>query len=145
MSTSASYFLPPPYGGTSSAGSGPAALSKPRRWIDAQSRDWLVEGGDYKQDAGFTSKVVLALGTKRGSCQAYPRFGSTLHLVKHADERGRRLAEAYALIAVQHLASEARDLKATAELDTKWPGLIFLTVSGRRGTTTVYAKYTARV
>jgi hypothetical protein len=145
VSSSAAYFLPTPYGGAATAGSEAVSISKPRRWLDASTRDFLVELGDYKQDAGFTSKVVLALGTKRGSAQAYPGFGSQLHLVKHADERGRRLAESYALLAVQHLRDEVRDLKATAELDARWPGLIFLTVSGRRGTITVYAKYTARV
>jgi phage gp46-like protein len=144
MSTSWSYFLPSASTG-SSAGSGSAAITKPRRWIDAATKDFLVEGGDYKQDDGFTSKVVLALGTKLGTCQANPKLGSRLHEIQKVDDRGRRLAESYALMAVQHLSGEIKDLKVTAELDKKYPGAIFITVSGRKGTQAVFAKYTAKV
>lgn len=144
MSSSATYFLSPSSAGAT-AGSGQAAITKPRRWIDAATRDYVVEGGDFKQDDGFTSKVVLALSTRLGSCQALSAFGSRIHEIKTADERGRRLAESYALMACAHLAEEVQDLAAAAYLPKNAPGRIDYVVSGRRGMTLLAATYSASI
>lgn len=146
MATSALYFLPRGVGG-SAPGIGPPPRGV-RRWISADnSIDGSVRAGDYvvlsggiKQDDGFTSKVVLAWRTRLGSMQVDPTFGSRLHEVRHADERGRRLAEAYGLLAIQHLANEIQSLKVTATIPKK--GQIYLVASGRKGMQTVSASYT---
>lgn len=114
-----------------------------RRWIDAQSRDYVVEGGRLKQDDGFTSAVVLALGTRLGSAFCFPEFGSRLHEVRKADEQGRRLAEAFAIKALEHMRANVSDLKVQASIDTKRPGRIDLEVSGTRGYQVMRAEYTA--
>lgn len=141
MSTSATFFIPAPSG---TAGSNRTVV-RARRWIDAETGDYVVENGGLKQDDGFTSKAVLALRTKLGSCLAMPGFGSRLHEIKKADERGRRQAEQYALIACAHLASQVEDLQATATLSTSRPGAIELIVSGKRGQEVLKAPYTATV
>ncbi len=126
MSTSASYFLPRPTAGT---GTGiPRPYAKPRRWIHHGDEnhfagDYVVEFGDLKQDYGFTSKVVLALRTRLGSAQCAPWFGSRLHEIQTADERGRRLAESFTLMAIQHLRDEIQDLRVVASLV---PGVILM-------------------
>lgn len=142
MSSSASYFLPAPSGGVTASGVSASQL-KVRRWIDATTRDYVIEGGEVKQDYGFTSKVVLALGMRLGSCQVLPTFGSRLHEIRSANEQGRRLAEAYALLALQHLTDEIQDLTVTATISAGSPGRIDLVVSGRRGMTVLSATYTA--
>jgi phage gp46-like protein len=142
MSSFAQYFLPGPSAG-SSAGVGTPKL-RARRWIDAAKLDYVVENGGLKQDDGFTSKALLALSTRLGSCQVNPLFGSRLYQVKRADETGRRLAEAYALLALQHLKAEIQDLTVVASLPHNAKGRIELVVSGRRGTQAVSAKYTVR-
>ena len=114
-----------------------------RRWIDAQSRDYVVEGGRLKQDDGFTSAVVLALGTRLGSAFCFPEFGSRLHEIRKADEQGRRLAEAFASMALEHMRANVSDLKVQASIDTKRPGRIDLEVSGTRGYQVMRAEYTA--
>lgn len=142
MSTSATFFLPSSFSGTS-PGSGRAALTKPRRWIDAATRDYVVEGGDFKQDDGFTSKVVLALATRRGSCLVAPWFGSRLHEIRYADERGRGLAETFTKQALAHLTAQIKDLRVKATIVHK--AAILIVVSGRRGRSAVRIEYTAKV
>jgi phage gp46-like protein len=151
MSSSATYFLPSS-STASTPGSGRAAITKPRRWIDAGDPstgrlpgDYVVEGGDFKQDAGWTSKVYLALSTKLGSCQVLPGFGSRLHEIRHADETGRRLSESYALMALQHLTQDIQDLQVVATLPPNSPGRIDLVVSGRNGTTQVQVPYSRTI
>lgn len=139
MSSSAQYFLPYPSSGSSTSGG--RAPQRLRRWIDAQTRDYVVENGGLKQDDGFTSKVVLAFATKLGSCQVDPGFGSRFHQIKSADENGRRLAEAYGLLALAHLKNEVKDLTVTASLPKNAPGRIDLVASGRVGMQTVSARY----
>ena len=139
MSTSASFELP------SFATSGPRERRRLRRFIDATTRDYVVEDGSLKQDEGFTSKVILALATRLGSAQAYPTFGSRLHEVKRADERGRRLAEKHAERALAHLAREVVGLKVEAKLRLDKPGAIEVIVSGAQGEETLNASYTAVV
>jgi phage gp46-like protein len=122
-----------------------------QRRILATTRDYVVSGGGYANDDGFTSLVVLALGTRLGSCLFFPEFGSRLHLVQTADERGRKLAEKYAWEAIAHLESLVDGLKVEASLtpyDSREPkraGAIYLQVSGKRGATTLTALYTASV
>lgn len=140
MSSSAQYFLIRPSGGP---GGSRLVLLRTRRWIDAATRDYVVEGGQLKQDDGFTSKVVLALGTKLGSCQVLPSFGSRLHEIKYADERGRKLAEAYARLALVHLTEEIQDLTITATLPGA--GRIDLVIEGRKGTRGFRANYSHRL
>ncbi len=139
MSTSASFELP-----SFAAPSRPERSCR-RRFIDAKTRDYVVEGGRLKQDDGFTSKVVLALATRLGSALAFPTFGSRLHEVKRADERGRRLAEKHAERALGHLASEIQGLKVEAKLVPSQTGAIEIVVSGMRGDDTLNATYTATV
>lgn len=151
MSGSVQYLLVARSG--SAVAGGGAAAPRIRRWISANSspdgstraRDYVVELGGLKQDDGFTSKVVLAWATRLGSCQVDPTFGSRFHEIQSADERGRRLAEAFGLLAIKHLENEIKDLKVTASLNSKHPGLIFLVASGRKGMQTVSAKYTVRL
>lgn len=138
MSTTATFFLPSDP--SSSSGLRPYGL---RRYIDPTTRDYVVRQGELVQDDGFTSKVVLALATRLGSAQALPEFGSRLHEIKHADERGRLLAEKHALRALAHLADEIAELRVTASLSTKRRGAIDVTVSGRCGERVLNANYTA--
>jgi phage gp46-like protein len=112
---------------------------RPRRWLDAQTLDYVVEAGGLKQDEGFTSQVVLALATRLGSCQVYPAFGSRLHQVKRADETGRRLAEAYAKLAIAHLS--IKDLRVVATLSKSAPGRISLLVAGKKSGLPVNVPY----
>ena len=135
-SSSASYFLPAP-----SSSSKSITLVRARRWIDAQTLDYVVEGGGLKQDDGFTSQVVLALSTRLGSCQVFPSFGSRLYQIKRADETGRRLAEAYARLALAHLT--IKDLTITATIDSvRAPGRIQLLITGKKNGRPVSAPYT---
>ena len=143
MSESAQYYLPAP-AAPLNLGQSSRAIDR-RRYVDAVTRDYVLTGGRLKQDDGFTSKVVLALGTRLGSAQAFPTFGSRLHEVKRADEQGRKLAERHAENALAHLTSEVKELKVVATLSTERPGAILITVSGKRGTEVVRANYTATV
>lgn len=118
-------------------------MSQVRRYIDAKTGDYAVENGSFKGDNGFTSKVVLAWRTKLGSAQANPTFGSRLHAIKHADERGRILAESYGYEAIAHLANEVEGLKVTATISA--PGRIDLEASGKNGEKILRANYTATV
>jgi phage gp46-like protein len=140
MSSSATFFIPAPSG----TGSANRTVVRARRWIDAATGDYVVESGRLKQDDGFTSKAVLALRTKLGSCLAFPAFGSRLHEIRKADEQGRRLAEKFALMACAHLSAEVDDLKAVATLSER-SGAIELVVSGRKGNEVLRAPYTAVV
>lgn len=121
------------------------------RYIDARTLDYVVYGAGLQSDTGFTSKVVLALKTRLGSCLAFPGFGSKLHLIQVADERGRKLAEKYAWQALQHLIAIVDSLKAEASLtpfdprDEYQPGQIYIRITGKRGSTTETARYTAAV
>lgn len=137
MSSSASFFLPAPASSTRSVS------VRLRRYIDPKTRDYVVDGGQLRQDDGFTSKVVLALATRLGSALAFPEFGSRLHEIKRADEQGRRLAEKHALKALAHLEREIGELKVDAKLPPHRPGAIELTVSGRRGGDELSVDYTA--
>lgn len=119
--------------------------AKLRRYISHTTRDYVVTGGGFQADPGVSSKVVLALGMRRGSCPVYPEFGSRLHLVKKADERGRREAEAYAAEALEHLVGEVKDLEVTATLSASRPGAIDLDVSYRLGDVPQRVPYTQRV
>lgn len=137
MSTSASFTLP------SSAASVRGPAPGLRRYIDPKTRDYVVEGGQLKQDDGFTSEVVLALATRLGSALALPTFGSRLHEIKRADERGRRLAEKHAMKALAHLERKVQDLRIEAALPKDKLGAITLTVTGRRGADELSVDYTA--
>lgn len=144
MSSSAQYFLPGLSSGSVSADG--VVVPHVRRWIDAQTRDYVVELGGLKQDDGFTSKVVLAWATRLGTCQVDPNFGNRFHEIQQVDERGRRLAEAYGLLAIAHLKNEINNLLVSATIFPKdHPGLIFLQGSGRKGMLTVSAKYTVKL
>jgi phage gp46-like protein len=119
------------------------------RMLDASTRDYVLSGGGLLVDTGFTTKVVLALSTKRGSMLAFPEFGSRMHEVQVADERGRKLAEKYAWQAVAHLESEVDQLEVEASLtpydprEPVAPGRIYIRVTGKTGATSTTALYTA--
>jgi phage gp46-like protein len=142
MSSSAQFYLP---SSSASAGGSLDIARKVRRWIDPTTRDYVVEVGELKQDYGFTSKVVLALSTKLGSCLVLPAFGSRIHEVKRADEQGRRLAEKHATNALQHLTTEIVGLSVVASISSDRPGVIEISVSGKRGQIDLGTKYTAIV
>lgn len=144
MTTVAIYYLPS-YSPSTPATGVRKAGKRVRRWIDPTTRDYVVQDGDLRQDDGFASKVVLALGTRLGTCQVLPSFGSRLHEIKRADELGRKLAEKRARSALAHLESEVDELTVTAALNAKAPGLIDITVTGKRGANTTSAVYTSRV
>ena len=143
MSSSASFYIIAPGGGN---GAGTRDIArKERRWIDPQTRDYVVEDGDLKQDYGFTSQVVLALATRLGNCLVMPNFGSRLHEVRRADEQGRMLTEKHAIQALQHLTSKFSGLTVTASISTERPGVIELEVSGKRGEVNLSTRYSASV
>lgn len=129
-------------GGVSLSGSYEPAVDV-RRWVEAETRDYVVEAGHLRQDDGFTSDVVLALATRLGSALCFPEFGSRLYEIKRADEQGRKLAEAHALKALEHLRAKVKDLKVQASISPSRPGAIDLEVSGTRGYRVVRATYTA--
>jgi phage gp46-like protein len=115
--------------------------------MPAKANRYLTVSGDYQQlaggvrgDDGFTSKVILALRTRLGSCIAFPEFGSRLHEIKIADERGRKMAEKRAAQALVHLAEQYDGLVVQAVLENK---TIVVYVSGKRGSTELRAQYTA--
>lgn len=140
-SSSASYSVP----AAPSLAAGAHVPTRARRYLDAQNGDYVVEHGALKQDAGFTSKVVLALRTRLGSALAAPSFGSRLHEVQHADERNRKLAERHAARAVAHLAREVDELRVVATLPKDRPGAIEIEVSGRKAMAVVSARYTQEI
>lgn len=115
--------------------------AKIRRWIDPRTRDYIVEAGGFREDAGFTSKVTLALGTRRGSCLVSPSFGSRMYKVRHVDEANRNLAKVMAEEAVAHLSDEVEDLKVEAFIPPGTIGRIDLVVSGRRQNVLLRATY----
>lgn len=121
--------------------------AKARRWLNT-SGDYQVVSGNLRGDDGWTSKALLALRTRKGSCLVFPEFGSRLHEITRADERGRKLAEKRGLEAVEHLAAEVDELTVTAalvdEFGQKLPaGMIDVVVSGKKGKTDLTARYTA--
>ena len=116
-----------------------------KRWIDAETGDYVVERGVLKEDDGFTSEVALALRTRLGSCLVLPSFGSRLHEVKRADEQGRRLSEKHAINALAHLTRKVDNLTVSAALSVDRPGAIELVVAGKRGQQALSAKYTTVV
>jgi phage gp46-like protein len=118
--------------------------AKLRRHVDPKTRDYTVESGGFKADAGYASQILLALGMERGSCPVFPEFGSRLHLVKKADDRGRRESEAYATEALSHLAGKLDDLVVTATLSTARPGAIEIEVAYRLGNETLRVPFTSR-
>lgn len=119
--------------------------ARARRWIDPKTGDYAVLNGGLRGDDGFTSAAVLALRTRKGSIPIFPEFGSRLHEIRFADERGRKLAEKWGFDAVAHLADRADDLAVSASLSSETPGAIDVIVSGRRGSTTFTARYSAAV
>lgn len=119
--------------------------AKTRRYISPTTRDYVVTGGGFRADDGIVSKVYLALATRRGSCAVYPEFGSRLHLVRKADERGRREAIAYATEALTHLAGEVNDLEVTATVSSARVGAIELEVAYRLGDVQQRVPFTQRV
>lgn len=140
MSSSASFLLP-----ALAVSSAATIKLRVRRYLDAKTRDYAIDGSALKQDDGFTSKVVLALCTRLGSAQAFPAFGSRLHEIKRADERGRRLAEKHALRALSHLTGEIADLTVTASISAHRPDAIELDVRGKKAMVVLSARYTAVV
>ncbi len=121
--------------------------AKARRLINTEG-DYEVSAGNLLGDDGFTSKAVLALRTRKGSCLVFPEFGSRLHEIKTADERGRKLAEKRAYEAVAHLAAEVDQLTVVATLldDYGRPltaGRIDIIVSGKKGASSQTARYTS--
>jgi phage gp46-like protein len=128
-----------------SGGARKQRVREARRYLDAKSRDYVVLAGELQQDHGFTSQVVLALGTRLGSCLVLPEFGSRIHEVRRADEQGRMLAEKHAVRALQHLTGRFKDLHVVASISTKRPGAIELEVSGKRGEVDLSTKYSASV
>lgn len=102
--------------------------AKIRRYISPATHDYVVDAGGLKGDTGYTSQVVLALGTQRGTCQVAPEFGSRIHTIRKADETGRKLCEKYAVEALPHVAAKVKSLTATATLSTVVKGAIELVV-----------------
>ncbi len=90
--------------------------AKIRRYISPTTHDYTVDAGGLKADTGYTSQVVLALGTERGTCQVAPEFGSRIHLIRKADENGRKLCEKYAIEALGHIAAKVQSLGVVATL-----------------------------
>lgn len=119
--------------------------AKLRRYIDPTTRDYVVESGGFKGDSGISTQILIAWGMELGSCPVFPELGSRLHRVKHADERGRREAEAYGTEAIGHLKGKVNDLAVTATLSTLLPGCISLEAVYRLGDVEQRVPYTARV
>lgn len=72
-------------------------------YIDPTTGDYQLVNGERREDLSPTSEVVLALRTKRGSSAIAPWFGSRLHQIRKINGATKRLAEAYAREALQHL------------------------------------------
>ena len=64
-----------------------------RRYIDPNSRDYVIVLGEYTPDVGITTKVFSRIATKRGSVAVLPRFGSLLHTIKGPFAGFDKLAE----------------------------------------------------
>lgn len=121
--------------------------AKTRRYISPTTRDYVIESGGLRGDDGYSSKVILALGTELGSCQVAPNFGSRLHTIKIAGTASTRLAQKYGVEALAHIASEVKSLEVSAELHKDVKGAMKLTVSidPGRGKQAVKVEYTSRV
>lgn len=119
--------------------------AKTRRYIDATTHDYIVYQGGLKADPGYTSQVVLALGTQRGTCQVAPEFGSRIHTVRFADESGRKLVEKYALEALAHITAKVQSLTVTVTLAKYQPGVmdIVVVIDPGRGMPAEKIPYTA--
>lgn len=73
------------------------------RYLTASGGDYVLERGAPRPDVTVASDVVLALRTRRGSAAGAPGFGSRLRTLRKLTPAARRLAESYALEAIQHL------------------------------------------
>lgn len=89
-----------------------------RRWIDPETRDYVVERGGPRGDSTRAAKVYIQLATRRGSCAVNPKLGSRLHLITRTGRGVVQRAEAYALECVEDMvrAREIRDVTAVAEV-----------------------------
>ena len=121
--------------------------AKIRRLILPSTRDYTVDAGGLKADTGYASQVVVALGTKLGTCQVAPEFGSRIHTIRKADEAGRKLAEKYALEATAHIAAKVKSIKVVATLSTTKAGVIDFQVEldHGRGLPTEKVPYSATI
>lgn len=115
--------------------------AKARRKINPTTGDYVQSAGGIAADTGVESQIILALSTRRGSCLAYPSFGSRLHEVQKADVAGRRLAQFYATEALEHVRQRVKDLVVIAEPGVR-PGQIALRVDYRLGDETRRVTYT---
>lgn len=119
-------------------------VAKARRRLDPKTRDYVLASGGIAEDAGIDTQVLLALGTRRGSCQVYADLGSRLHTIQRADTAGLRLAEFYAREALEHVRARVKDLRITASLASGGkPGAIDLAVEYKIGNETKRVVYTA--
>lgn len=74
-----------------------------RRYIDPATGDYVVENGGPRNDDTVGSQIVLAIGTRRGSCPVAIDLGSRLHEIRKARAGADRLAAAYIREAISHL------------------------------------------
>lgn len=114
--------------------------AKRARYINPATGDYSVESGGFSGDDTMASRIGLALRTRKGSSAAAPWFGSRLHLVKTADQRGALLVQKYAIEALAHLEDSVDELTVVASVVA--PGRIDAVVSWRRGASSGTTTYT---
>lgn len=87
-----------------------------RRWLDPDTRDYVVERGGPRADATRASKVLLRMTVKRGSCAVAPTLGSRFHLIRRDGVGVVQRAEAYGHECVEDLVKrrEIRDVGVSA-------------------------------
>ncbi len=74
-----------------------------RRYIDAETGDYVLESGGPKNDSTAGSAVVFRFRLQRGSSPLFPTLGSRFHTIRKLAKDTPRLCEVFAREAVQDL------------------------------------------
>lgn len=106
-----------------------------RRYMDPNTRDYVVASGEYQQDDTPASKVTARLRTKRGSIKVLPNFGSLLHTIAGSFAGYDLLAKRYATECLDDLvkSGEIRELVVDVDKTVRSALVIIVSYRNRRG------------
>ena len=92
--------------------------------IDPAIEDYIYQDGQFAVCGDLGNRIYLSLSIERGSLIGDETAGSNLHLLKRAKDTGNilRVAENYAMEALQHLLDDGSALSVTVEAAHRAPG-----------------------
>jgi phage gp46-like protein len=92
-----------------------------RRKVNALGQYESNGSGGLLSDEGVSSRAAMALRHERGSSPAFPFFGSRFHTIQKITPAATRLAEAFAIEALQHLIDQRfiKMLRARSWIDAR--------------------------